>query len=318
MEVRVLKTFNIPDKAFLSVRSGATRRQAQVSLLEKPLSFPKAPDENTTFKVDVLDLVGSGRLAYNPTETEYMLPIESLMEDGSLTNMEIMFAVRPTDGAAAAAGPIASEGEADPDEKREQNARDYLEKHGLVTFMHFLMQSLMKDKPAEPYTFLQKQCTMRMVTEVQEKAARGEPLTAADRPAEAPEGLMAGQGDSASLEQLNALRNEASAAGERLREDNEQLRATAAGLRNEYQGMLDRVGKENVPLDEHGIEIPQTKPMPPEHCNEAPQIAAYREIARVQDEVTHLAKENAGLVNQLAQMRALVDAIRLEMADLNS
>lgn len=316
MEVRVLKTFNIPDKAFLSVRSGSTRRQAQVNLLEKPLSFPKAPDENTTFKVDVLDLVGSGRLAYNPTETEYMLPIESLMEDGSLADMEIMFAVRPTDGAAPAA-PLASEGEGDPDEKREQSARDYLEKHGLVTFMHFLMQSLMKDKPAEPYTFLQKQCTMRMVTEVQEKAARGEPVTAADKPI-LPEALMGGEGDTGSMDQLNALRNEASAAGERLREDNEQLRATAAGLRNEYQGLLNRVGKENVPLDEHGIEAPQTKPMPPEHSHEAPQIAAYREIARVQDEVTHLAKENAGLVNQLAQMRALVDAVRLEIGDLNS
>lgn len=56
---------------------------------------------------------------------------------------------------------VMSGGKADWVQKREAAARDYLEEHGLVGFMQFLMQSLMKDKPADPYLFLQKQVAMR-------------------------------------------------------------------------------------------------------------------------------------------------------------
>merc|ERR1719414_1403760 len=121
------------------------------------------------------------------------------------------------------------------EKKKENAARDYLDKHGLTAFMQFLMQSLMKDKPADPYSFLQKQVTKRMVTELSRNVA-GEKVDIPDE-----KGLeklittFTGKAPAAvTPEQLAALEHEAAAAGAQLRADNAKLRETAEQLKSRY------------------------------------------------------------------------------------
>lgn len=327
----MLRHYGIPESSVISIRAGGTRRQATLNQLDRPLKFPIGPEGISTFKVDVLDLLGSARLAYNPAESEYSLSLEPAVEGGGPTNMELAFVVRrqgeePRQAAGGGAGVgrgdgggFGEGGDVDPtddekakDKKKELAAREYLEKHGLTSFMQFLMQSLMKDKPADPYSFLQKQVTKRMVTELSRSVA-GEKVDIPDE-----KGLekliktfTSQQPSGVTPEQLAVLEREAAAAGEQLRADNAKLREVADQLKSRYGQLLQETAQLQMQASEHdGGSAPQ---MPPQMPEESPQLAAYREIAAIQDEVSALARENSALVAQLATMRSSIDAVRGEI-----
>merc|ERR1719329_1985930 len=81
MELHVVSTEGIPEGCVLSVRAGATRRQAPVAA-DRPFRFPTSPGEALPFKVDVLEPVASARLILRPgeerrTDCQYTIPLEA-------------------------------------------------------------------------------------------------------------------------------------------------------------------------------------------------------------------------------------------------
>lgn len=330
MELEVTHHSGIPETGVLSIRAGGTRRQAQLATLDRPFKFPNRPEECSTFKVDVLNLLGSARLAYNPAEVEYSLALdpaeEAAGEAETPSGMEVVFQVRRCDGEKAVEGgedalapALDASQDQDKDQRREQEARQYLEKHGLTTFMQFLMQSLMKDKPANPYSFLQKQVTKRMVSEVSRSIAGDRiDLLLEDKGLDT---LLQKFSSSTApvevtAEQLAQLERDAAVASEQLRADNARLRETAAKLKDKYGQLLEETAilqKQAMP------ESPlDATAMPASQQGESPQIVAYREIAAMQDEIKALAQENSALVSQLAGMRTTIDSVYTEIDEMQA
>lgn len=320
----MLRCHGIPETSVLSIRAGSTRRQVNLSSLDKPLKFPGGPEQCATFKVDVLDLLGSSRLAYDPSESEYCLTLDPADENNARV-MEVAFSIR-REGEARKSGYLSDEGwpltedERTTDERRELSARDYMEKHGLTNFMQFLMQSLMKDKPADPYAFLQKQVTKRLVTEISKQS---------HAKAEEEDGgaafLAKSLAPAVSCEELAALASQASATSGQLREDNRRLRDMTAQLKRRYWQLLE----EGAPVVSTAAPTPAIPlqsveghgaiglaPLLEVCPDESPQAAAYREIASEQEEVVRMARENSALVEELAQMRAKIDQVRDDVAAL--
>jgi len=331
MELEVLRHHGIPESSVVSIRAGGTRRQAQLSQLDRPLKFPAGPESVNTFKIDVLDLLGTARLAYNPSETEYCLTLDPANDAGGPTNMELVFCVRrPGEAGSAQAkgGGGGGEGadadvaaptddEKSRDQKKEVAAREYLDKHGLTTFMQFLMQSLMKDKPADPYSFLQKQVTKRMVTELSRNVVGEKVDVPDDKGLEKLISTFTSKAPaSVTPEQLAVLEREAAAAGAQLKADNAKLRETAEQLKSRYGQLLQETAQLQMQSDD-GNGNPAGPQLPPAMPGESAQLIAYREIAVIQDEVSNLAKENADLVAQLATMRSSIDSVRGEIDDLS-
>ncbi|EER03416.1 hypothetical protein Pmar_PMAR014631 [Perkinsus marinus ATCC 50983] len=60
MDITVTDATNVPDKAYLSIRVGETRRQAPLRLNE-PLRFPS--DSQESCKVDLFTQVGSSQVS---------------------------------------------------------------------------------------------------------------------------------------------------------------------------------------------------------------------------------------------------------------
>jgi len=353
MELEVLDTKGIPDTGVISIRAGSTRRQAQVSGLDRPMKFPQmTPQDCNGFKIDVLDLLGSARMSLDAPPKlsyEYNVDLEPA-NDQNTTPMQVTFTLRRSGeggGAESATsdrdqskeGTLASnlsfekldlnqdgvvtkeefnqamgEGKAEWVKSRETKARGYMEEHGLVGFMQYLMQSLMKDKPVDPYHFLQKQVAMRAAQAHMATSSEEGHLTALLK-------QLDPKATTVNVEQLRELEKEAVEAGEKLRTDNSVLRNTAMDLRNEYEKVL----KESMVLRDsmiHQMELPaqhegcstKVEPIP----GETPQLHAYREIALVQDEVCALAKENAALVEELSRMRSAVEAVRNEVGAITN
>mmetsp|Transcript_83140 Transcript_83140/g.238872 ORF Transcript_83140/g.238872 Transcript_83140/m.238872 type:complete len:219 (+) Transcript_83140:72-728(+) len=178
MELHVVSTEGIPDGCVLSVRAGATRRQAPVAA-DRPFRFPTPASEAMPFKVDVLEPVASARLILRPgeelrTDCQYTIPLESAQNpsdgpphqnDGkSAPEMSVTIAVAPADDKG-------DDEKADGGEKRTATgtassasrhgqanaAREYLDKHNLVEFTQLLVQSVIKEQPDRPYAFMAKQ-----------------------------------------------------------------------------------------------------------------------------------------------------------------
>lgn len=322
MELEVLHHSGIPETGIISIRAGSTRRQAQLATLDRAFKFPNEPEECSTFKVDVLNMLGSARLAYNPSEDQYSLmldPVEGgAVQPDESSGMEVAFRVRRCDNAKGEGveDATAQEASQDRDKQKEQDARQYLEKHGLTTFMQFLMQSLMKDKPANPYSFLQKQVTKRMVSEVSRSIGGDRiDMLLEDKGLDALiQNLSSGEAPfEVTAEQLEQLERDARLAGEQLRADNARLRETAASLKQKYGQLLEETAELQRTLP--AAEAPE---LPAVHDAASSQVAAYREIAQKQGEITALAQENAALVSQLGDMRMQIDSIYSDINDMKA
>lgn len=172
MEFNVLSAAGLPKNGVISIRAGGTRRQVQLASIDKPLKFPCKPEDVSNVKVDVLHPVGSARLPFDPAAHKYTLELDPVDDShprrfGSVhnhQNMEVSFEVRRVDNAD---GSFLDESYQKEDEsnayrhRKEVEAHGYLEEHGLVSFMQYLLHGLMQDKPADPYVFLKKQIDIK-------------------------------------------------------------------------------------------------------------------------------------------------------------
>lgn len=195
MELQVVDTEGIPEGCVLSIRAGATRRQAPAAA-DRPFRFPAPASEAVPFKVDVLEPVASARLILRPGEErkrdcQYTIPLESAAEaaaellDGALppaskkdpkeADMTVTIAVKPSDDSKDEPGMARTDTGDDPSppgsSARQRNgrsfaasrhgqasaAREYLDQHNLVEFTQLLVQSVIKEQPDRPYAFMAKQ-----------------------------------------------------------------------------------------------------------------------------------------------------------------
>lgn len=322
MEVEVLQHRGFPDTSLISVSLGATTKQMKVGFTEAAMQFPEHPGETGCFKVDVFSLAGSNRFQHVAAESNYDLVLESPPEAVNAGHMEVALRVRST-GESGQSGFRSSGGDVQvTDEGRGTAGKNYLDKHGLASFMQFLTQSLIEDQPADPYGFLQKQVTKRMVSEIAKRTV----VASKDDPGN--DTIPA-----VSSNELAALEREAASTTEQLRSDNRRLRETVAQLKWRYWQILE----ENAPavqsaaptqairesfspqaLSPVGACPPDLSQLLQSTAADTPQVAAYREIARMQTEVSNLAQENGLLVHELASLNSKVDTVRSEIDDLTA
>lgn len=177
MELHVVETEGIPDGCVLSVRAGATRRQAPVSS-DRPFRFNCSVEEAAPFKVDVLEPVATARLILRPGEErrsdcQYTIPLEpsnsfegsgpspTSPPPGGNKDMFVTIAVSPGDetqeAEEAARTDDAEKGPSNSRIGQANAAREYLDKHNLVEFTQLLVQSVIKEQPERPYEFMARQ-----------------------------------------------------------------------------------------------------------------------------------------------------------------
>lgn len=285
MELEVVRHSGIPESSILSIRIGSTRRLVHLNQLERPLKFPVRPEEVSSVKIDVMDLSGTARVACNAKTKEYTIALESPEEGETATGMEVAIKMKPQGLGDAAL-------DEEVEKKKEDEAKAYLEAHGLTSFMQFLIQSLMKDKPADPYGFMQRQVTKRVVaTQTRESTDSEKQLE------EILQKLSSEASDSVPAEQLQALQQQAEAAGEQLRKDNEELRGMLNMLKTRYKLLL----AENSEL-----------------AKEVGEDPAGVDLAAAKDDIGGLVTENASLVSELTSMRKKIESMKGEVEKMKA
>ncbi|CAE7719690.1 unnamed protein product [Symbiodinium sp. CCMP2592] len=145
---------DLPPELLLSVRVGNLRRQATVAALQKrPLRFPEEWCVGKTLKLELLQQVGSEVVVCSHEES-YRVDFEA---------GQLALTVSPESGSDHDHDAV-SDGKFDVDglpQIRRQDAaasaKEYLEKHELLPYLQGLLETVCKEKPANPYRFLWRQ-----------------------------------------------------------------------------------------------------------------------------------------------------------------
>lgn len=284
MEVEVRSHEGIPTSSVISIRAGKTRRQAHIAQLDRAFKYPMNVEECSAVKVDILDLAGSARIACKPGVNEYSIPLETVTAGGGYTGMAVDIRLKPLAGGGEVDSPMHG--------KKQSDAKAYLEQHGVTGFMQFIIQSLMKDKPDDPYAFLQRQITKRMMDRDEESSDKHESQLE-DLIAQ----LSQPTSDWVSEEQLEDLEKKAERAAQQLRTDNEEMAATSAKMKNRYKALV--VAGEPAP--------------PSSNAGDAQLDMTFSSLSAMQRDVTDLTQENATLVSELVRIREAVQSMQDEV-----
>ncbi|CAE8661530.1 unnamed protein product, partial [Polarella glacialis] len=149
MEVYVTDCFGIPDDAIVSIRFGATRRQAPLETVGvHPLKFPVSGEAVCEpLKIDVLLPIATTRLVLHPSEDQYRIGFHSL--DGSDNPMEMGLNIRGALGSGGGSDGQIRPGSAMPVKFQDAaaSAKDYLEAHGLLRYVQSLLHAVIQVKP---------------------------------------------------------------------------------------------------------------------------------------------------------------------------
>jgi len=290
MEVEVRSHQGIPTTSVISIRAGKTRRQAHISQLDRSFKYPMSVEECGSVKVDILDLSGSARIACKPGVNEYSIPLEQVTTGAGYTGMEVDIRMKPIGGGGGSTdGGKLGKAESQTREKQQSDAKAYLEKHGVAAFMQFIIQSLMKDKPDDPYAFLQRQITKRMMDR-----------DSADKPESRLEDLIAQlsqpTSDWVSEEQLEDLEKKAERAAEQLRIDNEEMAETSAKMKGRYKAL-----------------VMAGEPASSSYAGDVQLDRTFSDLFGMQRDVTDLTQENGALVSELIRIRAAVQSMEDEI-----
>jgi len=169
MEVSLLEADGIPEGCIISVRAGTTRRQAAVEA-GKPckLAFPKGVSYANPFKVDLLAPLGDTTFEVNNASEKYPFEVKSRYGGKS---MHVTLRVREDSSKAACLDELdglhsvhQSIGESlntscsgETSARRHQAAlgqRAYFDSHNLLSWVHDLMQDLARDRPEDPWSYI--------------------------------------------------------------------------------------------------------------------------------------------------------------------
>mmetsp|Transcript_101757 Transcript_101757/g.270717 ORF Transcript_101757/g.270717 Transcript_101757/m.270717 type:complete len:334 (-) Transcript_101757:113-1114(-) len=146
----------IPDGSILSIRAGTKGRQMPLKF-DEPFRLPTTKEASSSFKIDIFAQFGKARLTLRPGKYEYTAQIQS---PEGLPLGSIDFEARDTSerekGQQPAAVPRAAAG---PSRRAQATvlASSYLDQHGLIQYLQGLLQSILREKPADPYQYMIQQ-----------------------------------------------------------------------------------------------------------------------------------------------------------------
>lgn len=204
MEVLLLESSGLPDGCLLSVRAGTTRRQAPADPDKLRLAFPKDVRHADPFKVDLLAPLGGAVLNLGNVAGIYDIRLSNGRDD----SMRVVLDVHNTgkDGSAlpgsTSSGPAkvvhataapgtafaapqgaaevfplglkgASESPGSDKGRRHRtavSARRYLDEHKLLSWAQILFQDLIRERPEDPWTYIDEHTTWARKLGQQEKA----------------------------------------------------------------------------------------------------------------------------------------------------
>eukprot|EP00443_Scrippsiella_acuminata_P111992 CAMPEP_0115576416 /NCGR_PEP_ID=MMETSP0272-20121206/2544_1 /TAXON_ID=71861 /ORGANISM="Scrippsiella trochoidea, Strain CCMP3099" /LENGTH=3038 /DNA_ID=CAMNT_0003011193 /DNA_START=42 /DNA_END=9158 /DNA_ORIENTATION=- len=159
MEVSVQKATGFPEGSILSIRAGQLRRQGPIAC-PKAMSFGTTIMDANPFKVDVYAPLASKRVTLVPKTESYSLCFEG---DGG---MQLDLCVKE----AASTNGASSDGVVESRQARRQKAavetQDYIEQHKLVQFVQNLMQSVLAEKPADPFAYIEQNMRAARATNI--------------------------------------------------------------------------------------------------------------------------------------------------------
>jgi len=157
-EVEVFDVLGAPDHAIVSVRAGHLRKQAAVGAIGKdghaPFKFSIGPKGVNPFRVELLKPVGTTRLAINPGISNYTVE----MKDASAGGAPILVKLVVKDGTGdSSVGPEADDDNEQKFQVAAAAAKEYLDRHRLLQFIRALLQTVVRERPTDPYDFISDQ-----------------------------------------------------------------------------------------------------------------------------------------------------------------
>mmetsp|Transcript_80636 Transcript_80636/g.147494 ORF Transcript_80636/g.147494 Transcript_80636/m.147494 type:complete len:477 (+) Transcript_80636:109-1539(+) len=168
MELSVVSHRNIAEGSILSIRSGNIRRQAPLSS-GRPFRFPAIA---ASMKVDVLQPVATGHLILGPKGASEDRSYEVIFPDS--VDMDCQIKLQPLSENATPRSPTPavsdsvglaptppvgpSSGRPTPDLSKRFSAigvaQEYIKKHELLEFVQTVLQTVIRDKPEDPYSVM--------------------------------------------------------------------------------------------------------------------------------------------------------------------
>jgi len=150
VEMKLLDQAGLPEQAILSVRAGTVRRQAPADS-GRPLRFPSISVEDNPVKIDILMPVATAFLIVMPGSDKYRVHFDDASNQDSRPSMmcevELMTVQGETDEELPTKTAVGSP----------TDAKDYLERHQLLPFVQALIQTVVREKPQDPYNYMARQ-----------------------------------------------------------------------------------------------------------------------------------------------------------------
>lgn len=163
-EIAIVSYTGIPGDALLSVRAGTVRRQATVNS-GKTYKFPKIGVTESPVKVDVYQPIGTAYLVMKPGEDRYNAVFTGKLADGMSCEFEIR--------SEGFDDPLEKEREvqqtANDAAKEKEDAQEYLQRHALMTFVQAALQTVIKERPEDPYAHMARHFTCGYETKQQQR-----------------------------------------------------------------------------------------------------------------------------------------------------
>jgi len=178
MEVMVQRLEGIEAGSIVSIRAGATRRQAAAPL-DQPLAFPMLPFNAGSLKVDLLKPIASCRVDIGAAADAYPVVFPANETGGGHIALELAVKEAPHLCGSGGQGGRDLADDKDKQANAEDAARAYLEKFRLMGFVGELLQYIIREQPEDPYAFMA--AYLRRIN-----AQRQAPPSRAATPAEAP------------------------------------------------------------------------------------------------------------------------------------
>lgn len=144
-ELAVIAQAGIPDDAIFSVRAGPVRKQAAVNA-GKPYRFPKLTIAESPIKIDILQPIGTAYIVVKPGHGSYQAIFQGKHAEGMSCEVEI----RAPEGEEAAD----KEPEAAENAQAAKDAKAYLESHSVLSFVQAVLQTVIKERPADPFAHI--------------------------------------------------------------------------------------------------------------------------------------------------------------------
>lgn len=144
--------------SILSVCAGGVKQQAPLEQ-GKPLKFPNGNHTTCDVSVDILAVVGRGKVQLNPGTTKYGLEIASTLADRKIScELEVRWSkdrlatpVKPTTVKAAK---TSRPGRPAHRHKNAISVQEYMDQHRLLEAMHIALQSAVREWPDDPILYM--------------------------------------------------------------------------------------------------------------------------------------------------------------------